>query len=193
MPKRLFLFLSALMLVASPLCLGEDQTWVEMKAELQKAKLKVSDVVGEILAANPSEMKLRLLREKYNLAREAYSDWATEAADAVQHGHKINFNSKKAKLARSRLNELGAFHDDYFKGIDKQTNSLNFGNPSNGPSTSNIPQYVNLGLTIFKEADAAIQARREQIKKEREAAANVILASAEWSDFNALTNSAAKK
>jgi hypothetical protein len=188
MPKLRFSLLALVIaLLASPLCLGKKPTWDEAITELEKTKEKATNLVEEILNTNPSEADLLLLEQKYDLAKQDYLAWAREAADAVEHNRNIDFKSEKAKAARSRLDELGKFHDDYFKKLNsaKQAPSIGFGTgPKPQATVQNYQKYVDWGLQTYKLLKDGIDAQRKKAQEERDKAATAILEGAKWKDFN---------
>jgi len=81
----------------------------ELISELKYAGNKAVHLVQSIKASGPNEGDLLTLRDKYNGAKDAYSHWADEAADAITEKKPIDIHSKLAREADQALGKLSAF------------------------------------------------------------------------------------
>jgi hypothetical protein len=184
------LSLVLIMLCVAPQCLGANQKEdpaAHIARKLAEAKTKATNLVQEIKASNPAADDLNLLRKYYDFARDAQRLWSEEAADAIEHGKKIDPKSKKAVDAGERYKELGKFAHAY---AEKRKADATFAMGLNGKQVisvlKGIAKFINDHWEIIKQVANEINKILEKDKEKTQAMMKLILDSGNWPAFDAI-------
>jgi hypothetical protein len=186
MMNRFLLGLTICLICFVPASISTSDT-DELITKLKDAGMNARTYVKAVKDSQPNRGDLLTLKAKYNAAKDAYSKWADEAADAVSANKKININSELAKQARKALDDLAAFGDRYEKRRQQlAATGLNFDAKTEAKIQTGINWAKDIWPIVRDLADRLAK-EREQARQRREDIARNIRVGADWPEFDKIT------